>query len=130
MSDFLGTPADAKKILFNVLKTEGILIVPQYVAQDLASVRRAFPTDEGYSAALLAIAKEIAKAFRTPDSYGSPTSFKLEGWRRSKFASTGSAEANLRLIFRPAQPSGIEILAFGERTFPFSVYRTSTTRVS
>src|SRR5665213_2525125 len=85
--------------------------------------------DAEFSAAILAIAKELRIAHASPASYGVAIEHELAGWRRSKFSSTQSSDAHLRIVFRPAKPSGMEVLAFGDRDFPETVYFTAKNRL-
>ncbi len=121
-------PADAKKILYKVLGAGGIGIVPAFAAQDLANVRRAYPNDDDFAFASVAIAKEIRAALASPATHGVPVEHDLSGWRRSKFGSREGLAANLRLVFRESK-GGMEILAFGDREFPESVYYTAKDRL-
>lgn len=121
-------PSDAIRLLFRAIGRRGVKVVPSYVAQDLAGIRRARPDDRQFTAAVLAVTKEIQTALKSPAQFGVEVSHQLEGWRRSKFASCGG-DAHLRLDFRPAEPAGIEILAFGDREFPDSVYRIAKERL-
>jgi len=129
VSDASLSPSDAIKILGQTISIEGVKIVPAYVAQDLANVRRARTNDADFAAAVLAIAKEIRSAQAAPAQFGAPVEHELEGWRRSKFSSKAAGTADLRLVFRPAKPTGIEILAFGDRDFPETVYYTAKNRL-
>lgn len=122
-------PGDAIKLLHRAIALDGVKIVPAYVAQDLASLRRARPDDAEFAAAVLAIASEIHTTHKSPAQFGIPIEHDLDGWRRSKFASSDRRQVHLRLIFRSAKPTGIEILAFGDREFPQSAYFTAKARL-
>lgn len=115
-------PGDAKKTLYAVLQTSGLRIVPSYVAQDLADLRRACPSDEAFAAAVLAVGREIGRALAAPTTFGTPVEHELAGWRRTKFPSVRGGEAHLRLVFRAAANGGMDVLAFGDRHVPDSVY--------
>jgi hypothetical protein len=128
VSEAPSNPSEAIRLLFKVLGIAGIRIVPSYVAHDLANIRRARPDDEKFAAAVNAVAKEILLASKSPATFGVEVRHELEGWRRSKFASGAGGGAHLRLIFRPTKPAGIEILAFGDRAVPQSVYSTAKER--
>jgi hypothetical protein len=128
VSDDPPSPADAKKALYQILTTPGVKIVKSYVVEDLANLRRACPHDVDFAEAILAIASEIRCALRLPEEFGIAVAHELEGWRRSKFPSRAGEKVHLRLVFRPAKPRGIEILAFGDREFPDSVYHTAKER--
>jgi hypothetical protein len=110
-------PAEAIRILFDTLRADGVAFVPAYVANDLAALRRAYPSDEHFAESVQAVATEILRARRDP-GIGASTTHELNGWRRTKAT---SARIDIRLVFR-ASKSGIEILAFGDRSFPDSVY--------
>jgi murein DD-endopeptidase MepM/ murein hydrolase activator NlpD len=129
VSDTSLSPSDAIKILGQTIGVEGVKIVPAYVARDLANVRRARPNDVDFTAAVLAIAREIRSAQTAPAQFGAAVEHELEGWRRSKFSAKVTEKADLRLVFRPARPTGIEILAFGDRDFPETVYHTAKSRL-
>ena len=128
MSDASFGPSDAIKVLHRAIGLDGVRIVPSYVAQDLASLRRARSDDAEFTAAVLAIAREIHAAQRSPTRFGVPIDHALDGWRRSKFSAKDGSAGDLRLIFRAAKPTGIEILAFGDRAFSQSVFFTAMTR--
>lgn len=128
MSSARPNPADAKRSFFRAIQTPGIKVVPKYVASDLYDLRRAYPNDEDFARAIDASAKEILLALRNPQDHGIELEHGLEGWRRSKFPTESGGEATLRLVFRPGA-AGIEVLAFGDRDFPDSVYFTAHQRV-
>jgi hypothetical protein len=129
VSDAPARPDDAIRRLFATLRLPGVRTVRSFVALDLANLRRAQTEDSEFSAAVLAVGREILLALRAPSEYGVPVSHELNGCRRSKFESHLSDESNLRLIFRPSKPDGIEIIAFGHRDFPDSVYFTARGRL-
>jgi hypothetical protein len=58
-----------------------------------------------------------------------PIDHELNGWRRSKFASQRGGEAHLRIIFRIMASGEVELVAFGDRAFPQSVYFTAKERL-
>jgi hypothetical protein len=122
-------PSDALKILYHAFSIDGVAIVPAYVAQDIANVRRAWPNDADFAAAVLAIAKQIKSAHAAPAQFGTAIEHELQGWRRSKFSLTSRGTADLRLVFRPTKSNGVEILAFGSREFPETVYFTAKKRL-
>lgn len=122
-------PNEAIRLLYSALAQPSVAIVPKYVAQDLANLRRAHSDDVAFSNAVRAVAKEILAALRNPAKYGVDTEFALVGWRRCRFASIKGGAPHLRLVFRKRNSGGIEILAFGDRAFPDSVYLTATQRV-
>jgi len=123
------TPAHAIKALYRALRLPNVWVVKSYVAQDLANLRRAFPLDNEFAGAVLAVAKELLFALRAPAVHGTPITYALDGWRRSRFASGRSPVSDLRLIFRKrAYDSGIEVLAFGHREIPDTVYHTAAQR--
>jgi hypothetical protein len=105
--------------------------VTAYVARDLAELRFAFPRDEEFAAATNAVARELARALSAPSTWGSALEHGLTGWRRSAFASGPGAAADLRLIFRPREGGGIDLLMFGLRYHPdtTSIYQTARTRL-
>ncbi|HTU71521.1 MAG TPA: hypothetical protein VMF11_14560 [Candidatus Baltobacteraceae bacterium] len=110
------------------MRTTGVAVVPAYVARDLANLRRAFPEDGQYARAIIAVASEIQRALAAPRDFGIELDRELDSWRRSKFPSKNRETADLRLIFRAAGNGGIQILAFGDRQFPDSVYYTAKER--
>ena len=68
------------------------------------------------------------RAHASMEGHGVAVERELNGWRRSKFASTHGGKAHLRLIFRAVETHGIEILAFGDRDFPDTIYDTARGR--
>ena len=102
-----------------------------YVAKDLAELRFAFPQDADFATAANAVARELAHALSAPWSWGSKLEHGLSGWRRSAFASAPGIAADLRLIFRPRERGGIDLLMFGLRYHPdtTSIYHTAVTRL-
>jgi hypothetical protein len=122
-------PSDGIRLLQRAIALPGVLIVPAYVAQDLASLRRAHSDDSAFAAAVLAVAKEISLARKSPTKHGTDIGFEISGWRRSKFASRPKGAAHLRLVFRATNAEGIHVLAFGERQLPQSIYRTAKERL-
>jgi hypothetical protein len=128
VSDAPRTPGDALRILFGSIRSGGIAVEPSYVAEDLANLRRACPNDGNFSAAVLAVAKEIQIAAASPSTHGVAVQHDLQGWRRSKFASKTGGEAHLRLVFRGAKGGGMDVLAFGDRDFPDTIYYTAKRR--
>ena len=129
MSDISVQPSDALKILYHALTIDGVAIVPAYAAQDIANLRRAWPNDADFAAAVLAIAKEIRSAHAAPAQFGIAIDHELQGWRRSKFSLRARGTADLRLVFRPTISNGVEMLAFGSREFPETVYFTAKQRL-
>ena len=110
---------------------EDVYTSTSYVANDLADMRRAFPDDARFAAALGAVALEIARALGAAASWGKELEHDLTGWRRSAFASAADGPADLRLIFRPRRGGGIDVLMFGPRHHPdtTSVYYAAAARV-
>jgi hypothetical protein len=104
--------------------------VNAYVARDLAELRFAFPQDADFAAATNAVAREVARALAAPLTWGIALGHGLTGWRRSAFASAPGITADLRLIFRPRDAGGIDVLMFGLRYHPdaTSIYHTAATR--
>ncbi len=102
-----------------------------YVAKDLAELRFAFPQDADFATAANAVARELAHALSAPWTWGSKLEHGLSGWRRSAFASAPGITADLRLIFRPRERGGIDLLMFGLRYHPdtTSIYHTAATRL-
>jgi hypothetical protein len=101
-----------------VLADPTIRVVKSYVAHDLVQLRWAYPDDATFARALEATAKEVLRARKTPRTFGRPLAHELAGWRRSAFPSTPRGEADLRLIFRPREPDGVDVIAFGKRRMP------------
>lgn len=102
-----------------------------YVAKDLAELRVAFPADADFATAANAVARELARALSAPRTWGSALEHGLTGWRRSAFASAPGIAADLRLIFRPREGGGIDLLLFGLRYHPdtTSIYHRATMRL-
>ncbi len=102
-----------------------------YVASDLAELRFAFPRDDDFAAAASAVARELARALSAPSTWGSALEHGLTGWRRSAFASAPGLDADLRLIFRPSEGVGIDLLMFGLRYHPdtTSIYQIARARL-
>ena len=122
-------PSDAIRLLQRALALPGVLIVPAYIAQDLANLRRAISNDNAFAVAVLAVAKELSLARKSPATNGVETDFDISGWRRSKFASNSKGAVHLRLVFRATNTDGIQVLAFGDRQLPQSVYQTAKERL-
>jgi hypothetical protein len=89
-----------------------------------------FAVDASFALAVDAVAREIAKALRAPTSWGKPLEHDLTGWRRSAFASDNGSGADLRLIFRPHDAAGADVLMFGARHLPdtTSIYHAAKGR--
>lgn len=97
----------------------------------MAALRFAFPDDADFAAAAQGTANELARALGAPRTWGIALDHDLAGWRRSAFASRRSEDADLRLIFRPREDNGIDVLMFGKRWYPdtTSIYSTAAKRV-
>jgi hypothetical protein len=96
----------------------------------LAGLRFAYPGDADFAAAAEAVANELAHALAAPQTWGTALEHNLNGWRRSAFASRPSEDADLRLIFRPRENDGIDVLMFGKRWHPdtTSIYTAAAKR--
>jgi hypothetical protein len=129
VSDDALKPNEVIRLLYHAIGRAGITIAPKYVAQDLANLRRAHTDDATFANAVQAIAREILVALRSPATYGEDTEYQLSGWRRCKFPSISGGPAHLRLVFREREAGGMEILAFGDRELPQSVYLSAKQRV-
>jgi hypothetical protein len=129
VSDDALKPNEAIRLLNHAIGQAGITIVPKYVAQDLASLGRAHSDDTAFANAVQAVAREILVALRSPATHGEDTEYQLSGWRRCKFPSISGGPAHLRLVFRERKAGGMEILAFGDRELPQSVYLSAKERV-
>lgn len=121
-------PNEAIRLLYHAISQPGIAVLQAYVPQDLATLRRVHSDDGAFANAVFAVAREISAASKAPATHGVDTEFELTGWRRSKFASTPGGAAHLRLVFRERESGGMEILAFGDRELPQSVYLTAKQR--
>jgi hypothetical protein len=101
------------------------------VAQDLADLRFAFTDDSAFAAAVEAVANDLARAVVSPHTWGKTLEHGLTGWRRSAFSSRPEGDTDLRLLFRPRQDSGIDVLMFGLRRDPdtTSIYHAATARI-
>jgi hypothetical protein len=128
VSDFALEPNEAIRLLYHAIGQPGVVVVPKYVAHDLASLRRAHTDDADYANAIHAVAREFLIALRSPTTHGVDAEFELSGWRRSKFSSSTNGPAHLRLVFRKGKAGGVEILAFGDRDLPQSVYLSAKER--
>lgn len=95
-----------------------------HVKADIAELRRAFPADEDFAAALRAISRRL-RALPIADS--SELDHDLAGWLRVKFSSTVADHADLRIVYRTVE-DGTELRAFGHRHDPESVYYRATKR--
>jgi hypothetical protein len=85
---------------------------------DIAELRRAFPGDEHFAAALRSISSGLRSLQKAG---GTELDRELTGWIRVKLSSTVVDRADLRIIYR-AVPKGFELRAFGHRHDPDSVY--------
>jgi hypothetical protein len=94
-----------------------------HIKADLAGLRRAYPADDDFAAALRAVSRRL-RSLRIGD--GIDLDSELTGWSRVKFSSTIVANA-VRIIFRP-DTDGIELRAFGHRHDPESVYLRAAER--
>jgi hypothetical protein len=92
--------------------------VKSYVAQDLVQLRWAYPDDAMFAQVLEATAREVLRARKAPRTFGRQLAHELAGWRRSAFPSAPRGDADLRLVFRPRDPVGVDIIAFGKRRMP------------
>jgi hypothetical protein len=123
-------PAEAKRLLIGTIASGHVDVVPSFLAADAAEVRRAFPDDRAFTNALLAVRRAIHHALDDPDALGLPVEHKLAGWRRLKFQSGNEERADMRIVFKARKGGGIQLLAFGHRELPESVYRTAASRVT
>lgn len=100
------------------------------VAQDLANLRFAFNDDSAFASAIEALANDLARAVVAPHNWGKALEHGLTGWRRSAFSSSPEGNADLRLLFRPRQGGGIDVLMFGLRRHPdtTSIYHAAVAR--
>ena len=97
----------------------------------MADLRFAFPDDADFTAAAEAVANELAHALAAPRTWGLALEHHLTGWRRSAFPSRPAEDADLRLIFRPREDNGIDVLMFGKRwhSDTTSIYKTAAKRM-
>ena len=126
------TPGAALATLRRVLQTPGVLAEPAHVADDLANLRLAYPDDPAFAAAVGAVAGAIQTALVQREQFGTCLEHGLKSYYRAKFQSERKpkAAADLRLVFRPIpQTNAIEIIAFGHRFDPQSVYLTTSVRL-
>lgn len=124
------SPAEAIKLLFQSLSRPNIRFVKKYVAEDLANLRRARPDNNAFVLALYAVSRDVTRAALNPKTHGVPLERDLHGWRKSKFAGKNGQNPDLRILFRGTQEGLFELLAFGDRFFPDSVYFTAKQRNS
>ncbi len=122
-------PGDAIRLLQRTIALPGVSVTRAYFAHDLANLRRAHTDDAAFASAVLAVAKEISLALKSPATHGVGARFEIAGWRRSKFSSYPGGRDNLRLVFRAHKMGGVEIITFGDRQLPQSVYRTAKERL-
>jgi hypothetical protein len=94
-------------------------------------LRFAFAQDEDFAAAVSAVARELAHTLSAPATWGSALACGLTGWRRAAFASAPGIAVDLRMIFRPREGGGVDLLMFGPRYHPdtTSIYRAASTRL-
>lgn len=103
-----------------------------HVAEDLANLRLAYKNDAAFAAAVKAVAAAIQTALVQRERFGTRLEHGLMGYYRAKFQSDRKpkAVADLRLVFRPVPKSDeIELVAFGHRFDPQSVYLTTGIRL-
>ncbi len=110
-----------------------MLIAPAYLAADIADLRIAYQSDDAlFAEAIVAVADAIKIAIARREKCGTKLIYGLHSYYRAKFQSQKKprAPADLRLIFRPVPGiNDVEIVAFGHRHKPQSVYLTGRTRV-
>jgi hypothetical protein len=125
------SPADAIAFLGEIFKSNPIKIDSRYLAEDLAHVRRAFPQDTDFALAIFSIAKRLTALCQQRQRSSPALQFELDGWHRESFPShpRSGGKADLRLVFRIANDK-VELLAFGHRRIPQSVYLTARERHS
>ena len=103
-----------------------------HVAQDLANLRLACDSDAAFAAAVKAVAAAIQTALVHREKFGMRLEYGLKGYYRARFQAERKpkAAADLRLVFRPVpQSEDIEVVAFGHRFDPQSVYLTTAVRL-
>jgi hypothetical protein len=124
------TPAAAIHALGALLRKHPVLVDPSLVAEDLASLRRAFPDDADFASAVLAVGGAVVQACVKGPLFGTPLQYQLQTWHRVAFPSHPGrkSKADLRLVFRPTEKGTVEILAFGHRQKPQAIYLTAKTR--
>jgi hypothetical protein len=104
-----------------------------HVAEDLANLRLAYDADAAFTAAVKAVAAAIQIALVQRERFGTRLEFRLEEYYRAKFQSERNpkAVADLRLDFRPVPNSDeIEVVGFGHRFDPQSLYLTTSIRLT
>jgi hypothetical protein len=109
------------------------LIDTVHVADDLANMRLAYDNDAAFAAAVKAVAAAIQIALVQREKFGTRHEFRLEEYYRAKFQSERKpkAVADLRLVFRPVPNSDeIEVVGFGHRFDPQSLYLTTSIRLT
>jgi hypothetical protein len=125
-------PAVAIAALRRVVQTPGVLIEPAHLAEDLANLRLAYTEDAGFAAAIGAVAGAIQTALAQREQFGTRLEYGLKRYYRAKFQAERKPKvaADLRLVFRPIpQTNQIEIIAFGHRFNPQSVYLGTGARI-
>jgi hypothetical protein len=115
-------PADAIKVLQKALEDGRLQHKKKHVATDIADLHLPFTDDDGFTAALLAIAREIQIALRNPGAYGKPLSGNFSGLRRAAFPPLRSKRACLRLVIEPLKDGSTRIHAFRHRHNPPNPY--------
>jgi hypothetical protein len=121
--------AEAKRLLLRTVSAGNIEAARSPLVADFAQVRRAFPADDAFTEALLAVRRAIVRAAAAPDTYGRALEHNLAGWRRSKFRSGNEERADMRIVFKARKGGGITLLAFGHREKPESIYLAAASRV-
>ncbi len=114
----MGAPADAIREFNQTLTDMQIAAVVANVKADVAGMRRAFPADDDFAAALSSVSRRL-RSLRV--AHGTDLDHTLSGWLRVKLSSTVVDHADLRIIYR-AGAEGIELRAFGHRRDPESIY--------
>jgi hypothetical protein len=120
----VGAPADAIREFVRTLAELRFRAKPHHMKDDVADLRRAFPSDSAFAQALRAVTNRL-RNLRAGE--GVELDHDLDGWSRVKFSSGAVDHADLRIIFR-SDRDGFELRAFGHRHEPESVYFRAATR--
>ena len=115
-------PADGIKALQKTLEDPRIEFRRGHLSMDIADLHLAFADDDDFTAATLAIGREIAIALRDPVKYGAELSGNLRGLRRAAFPPLDSRDACLRLVIEPLPKGRMRLYAFRHRHSPPKPY--------
>lgn len=101
----------------------GQMVETDDVVLDLANLAIVWPDPEDFEAAVSSTCRAIRQV--SDDAVDtSGLTYQLEGWNgyHYQLRPERHTPADLRLVYRPCEPGRIEVLAFGHRKEPDSVY--------